>query len=127
MIVYACVDLMFASKVSATCDAAGVVGRPARSAAMLRARLDRVDDGKSNEAVSNLFVEVSREDALELITIAHEHPARPRVVAFGPHVDAARLEAARTAGADEVMARGAFAAQLPALVARGDRDGRTSG
>ncbi|MEM1446009.1 MAG: hypothetical protein AAGF84_08145 [Planctomycetota bacterium] len=116
MIVYACADLMFASKVSATCNAAGVVSRPARSAEMLRARLDCVDDGKANDTVTQFFVELTRDDALDLIALAHAHADRPRIVAFGPHVDVARLEAAGEAGADDVLARGAFAAQLPVLI-----------
>ncbi|HEX5271360.1 MAG TPA: hypothetical protein VFW33_12765 [Gemmataceae bacterium] len=37
----------------------------------------------------------------------------PRVIAYGPHVDAARLRAARQAGCDLVLPRSAFAEQLP--------------
>jgi hypothetical protein len=44
-------------------------------------------------------------------------PASVRVVAWGPHVLEAALAAAREAGADEVMPRGAFVKALPALVA----------
>ncbi|MEM8496052.1 MAG: hypothetical protein AAF916_05835 [Planctomycetota bacterium] len=116
MIVYACADLMFASKVSATCNAAGVISRPARNVEMLRARLDRIDDGKANDAVAQVFVELTRDDALDLIRLAHEHPNRPRTIAFGPHVDSARLEAASQAGADQVLTRGAFTQRLPELI-----------
>ncbi|MEM7578104.1 MAG: hypothetical protein AAF328_11605 [Planctomycetota bacterium] len=118
MIVYACADLMFASKVSATCNAAGIVSRPARSAAMLQARLDCVDDGKANGVVTQVFVELTRDDALELISFANTHATRAdvRIVAFGPHVDTDRLAAAKEHGADEVLTRGAFAAQVDALV-----------
>ena len=44
--------------------------------------------------------------------------ARPTVVAFGPHVHANRLEAARAAGCDEVMSRGALCAQIDDLLRR---------
>jgi CheY-like chemotaxis protein len=40
-------------------------------------------------------------------------PQMPRVVAFGPHVNAASLRAARQAGCDLVLPRSAFAEQLP--------------
>jgi CheY-like chemotaxis protein len=43
-------------------------------------------------------------------------PAMPRVVAYGPHVDAAGLRAARQAGCDPVLPRSAFVEQLPALL-----------
>lgn len=42
------------------------------------------------------------------------------VVAWGPHVMESALAAARTAGADRVMARGAFVKALPGLVAEID-------
>src|SRR4051794_28603582 len=41
-------------------------------------------------------------------------PRRPRVVAYGPHVDAAGLRAARDAGCDVVLPRSAFAERLAA-------------
>jgi len=37
----------------------------------------------------------------------------PRVVAYGSHVDAAGLKAARDAGCDVVLPRSAFVEQLP--------------
>ncbi len=116
MIVYACEDLMFATKIGSTCDALGVAARPARSLDMLRARLDRVDDGKANDAVAAVFVELTREDALDLIALADAHTPRPRVIAFGPHVDTGTLKSAREAGADEALARGQFAAGLAGIV-----------
>ena len=39
-------------------------------------------------------------------------PAMPRVVAFGSHVDAERLRAARAAGCDRVMPRSQFVRDL---------------
>jgi len=44
-------------------------------------------------------------------------PAPPRaVIAFGPHVHEAKLAAAAEAGCDQVLARGAFYAQLEQLL-----------
>ena len=41
-----------------------------------------------------------------------------RVVAFGPHVAVDDLHAAKAAGADAVMARGAFAGRMPEILKR---------
>jgi CheY-like chemotaxis protein len=40
------------------------------------------------------------------------------VIAFGSHVDKARLDAARAAGCDEVLPKSRFSAELPALLRR---------
>lgn len=40
-------------------------------------------------------------------------PVGVRAVGFGPHVDTARLKAARAAGCTTVLARSAFFSQLP--------------
>ncbi|HZZ71475.1 MAG TPA: histidine kinase [Pirellulales bacterium] len=42
--------------------------------------------------------------------------ARPRVIAFGPHVHEAKLQAAREAGCDAVFTRGQFFAQTGAIL-----------
>jgi hypothetical protein len=39
-------------------------------------------------------------------------------IAFGSHVDKARLDEARAAGCDEVMPRSKFSGELPALLGR---------
>lgn len=117
MIVYACEDLLFATRIGAACADLGVPARPARGAAMLRDRLNRVDDGRGCDAVSAVFVELTRSDALELIALAASHEPRPHIVAFGPHVDTARLAAAKDAGANDVMPRGRFVVELPQRIA----------
>ena len=111
MLVYACNDLLFASKIAAAARAAGLTARPARSAAVLRDRLEQIADGKPNGAVDAAWIDLEREDALELVRIALEHTPRPAVLAFGPHVDVAKLRAAADAGA-EAMPRGRFVAEL---------------
>lgn len=116
MLVYACNDLLFASRIGASVRHAGRLARPVRSEAMLTARLDRVDDGRANARVTAVWIDLERDDALELIQLARAHAASPPVVAFGPHVDVPRLRAAGDAGA-EAMARGRFVAELEARVA----------
>ena len=116
MLVYACNDLLFASKIGSAVRGAGRPARPVRSESMLSARLDRVEDGKANDAVRAVWIDLEREDALDLIRFACQHASAPAVVAFGPHVDVDRLRAAAEAGA-ESMARGRFVAELDARVA----------
>jgi len=119
MIVYCCADLIFATKVSSTCQALAVVARPARNPEMLQKRLDRVDDGKANDAVALLLIDLDLgEPALELIKAARAHCADLPIIAWGPHVAVDLLKAAGQAGATQVMARGAFTAQLPQIVER---------
>ncbi|MEM9883581.1 MAG: hypothetical protein AAF800_11755 [Planctomycetota bacterium] len=119
MLVYSCADLIFSTKVRSTAEAMNVASRPARNLDMLQARLDRVDDGKANDAVTCVVVDLELGDAaFDLIRLAAQHEARPKVIAFGPHVMVDALAGAERAGADLSMARGAFTAQLPEIVAQ---------
>ncbi len=45
----------------------------------------------------------------------------PRIVGFGPHVDSAGHERARTVGYDEVLPRSVFFRRLPDLLAEAER------
>ncbi len=123
MILYACSDLIFATRIRAACEDLGRVSRPVRNPAMLQARLDQVDDGKPHGPAAALFVDLELGDAgLQLIRQAAAHPsAPPTILAFGPHVMAKALAAARAAGAHHSLARGAFTAQLPDLIRSADR------
>lgn len=117
MIVYCCTDLIFATKIHSTADAVGVVCRPARDEAALKARLDCVDDGKAHDAVDAVIVDLTMGEAgLKLIELAKGHEAGPEVVAYAPHVEVRMLQAAEELGANQVMPRGAFASQLPQLL-----------
>lgn len=44
---------------------------------------------------------------------------RPRIVAFGPHVQEDQLAAAKQAGCDVVISRGQFFAQVDAIISQG--------
>ncbi len=119
MIVYACSDLIFSTRIRAGAEALGVPSRPARNADALQRRLERVEDGKLNDPVTALLVDLDLGDAgLDLIgqTKAHD-PAIP-VVAFGSHVATEILAGARQRGADFVMARSAFVANLNDILQR---------
>ncbi len=108
-----CRDLFFTSKVTGTASALGVrmsaVGgwnglfeRMARE----RASLIVVDIGDSEFAHPERLAELrSRASSGEVI------------VAFGPHVDAESLTAARAAGFDAVLPRSRFSAELARILA----------
>lgn len=98
-------DLMFGARVRGAAPGATLVRDPESLAAAVgpRTRLVLVD----------LQVPGAR-DALEALS---DRPARVRVVAWAPHVMEEALVAARDAGADLVLPRGAFVKALPQLVA----------
>lgn len=117
MIVYCCADLIFATKVRSTCDALNATSRPARNAQMLQKRLDRVDDGKPNDPIKLLLIDLDMgEPALELISQARRHDASLPIITWGPHVAVDLLNQAGEAGASQVMTRGSFTAKLPEII-----------
>lgn len=115
MILYCATDLLWATRIRATADALGIPSRPARTLDMLNARL-------ADSGVRALIVDLDNpEAAMPLITRlrgpgADARDRRIRIVAFGPHVATAELDAARAAGADTVLARGAFDRRLPEIL-----------
>lgn len=117
MVVYCCSDLIFATRIGSTAGALGVPARPARSAEALDKRLRQVPDGKTNDPVSVVLVDMDLADqALAFIRQCKAFDARIPVIAFGSHVAVELLQAARDAGADQVMSRGSFTVQLPELL-----------
>lgn len=114
-------DLMFGSKVAATARAHGVDYRGARSLAGLRDA-----PGKADMVVVDLEAELPDGDPLDAVSEALRGESGPKVVAFAGHLLADRLEAARRAGAHEVLSRGGFASRLEsimsALAASSQRD-----
>ena len=103
-------DLMFTSKVTGTAAALGL----------------RIQTVGTIESLQSLAV-ASRPRAvfLDLSCTEFEPSAvlnlldfqpRPRVIAFGSHVDAERLELARAAGCDDVLPRSKFSSTLPDLL-----------
>jgi DNA-binding NtrC family response regulator len=117
MLVYCCADLIFATKIGSTAQVMNLPARPARDAAALQRRLDRVDDGKLNEPVRAVFLDMELGDAaLAMLQQVKEHSPHVPVVCFGSHVAVELLQAARDAGATAVLARSAFTATLPSLI-----------
>jgi CheY-like chemotaxis protein len=108
-----CDDLIFFSRVSGAARAAGLTVRMVRSAADLVA-------AARDSAPGGVIVDVHN-PGLDLPTLLAELkeacPAMPRVIAYGSHVEAAVLKAARQAGCDRVMPRSQFVEELEGKIA----------
>ena len=103
-----CDDLIFASKVTGTARALGLTVAVARG-------LPRFADLLAEAPPAGVLLDLHH-DGLDLLallsTIRERCPAMPQVTAFGSHVDAARLKAAREAGCDLVLPRSQFVQRL---------------
>ncbi len=103
-----CDDLIFYSRVSATARAAGLSVRQARTTDDL---LKLAAANPPGGVLLDLHADGLDVPAL-LAGLRAACPAMPRTVAFGSHVDAERLRAARAAGVDRVLPRSAFVKEL---------------
>jgi CheY-like chemotaxis protein len=103
-------DLMFFSRVAGTARAGGLSVKQARTTADLLARAKQ-------EPPAGVILDLQN-DGLDLPTLLtglrDACHAMPRVIAFGSHVEAETLRAAREAGCDRVMPRSKFVAVLEA-------------
>lgn len=111
MILYCASDLLWATRIKRLADDLGLASRPVRNPDMLRLRL-------AEAPASGLIVDLEAAEAEGVLAAAQEGPRPGRIVAFGPHVARDRLQAAREAGADEVVTRGAFEANLAKILER---------
>src|SRR5262245_61463462 len=98
-----CDDLIFSSKIAATARAHHLNLRVCKSVEALLALKD------SSPAVLILELDHSDFDVEELL---RQFQPRPRVIAYGSHVNVERLKAARKAGCDLVLPRSAFVEKL---------------
>ncbi len=102
-------DLIFTSRITATARSLGLAIQSARSMEVLR----RLAEQQPPRCV---IVDLANPglDIVELNRWLEGQVApRPRVVAYGSHVDTATLRAARAAGCDVVMPRSQFVEELP--------------
>jgi CheY-like chemotaxis protein len=104
-------DLIFTSRVTGTARDLGLQVTPARTATALLALAQK-------QPLTCVIVDLSNAGLIigELTAGLRELPLRPRVVAYGSHVDTATLRAARDAGCDVVLPRSQFVAELPAAL-----------
>lgn len=103
-----CDDLIFFSRVAGTARAAGLVVKQVRTP---DAMVDAAKQASPNCVILDLQNEGLDLSAL-LIELREACPAMPRTVAFGSHVEAETLRAARQLGCDLVMPRSQFAEKL---------------
>lgn len=103
-------DLIFATKVTSTARSMGASIKLVRSA-------DALGEALSTGQDRLVLIDLNAEgvDVLSAIRACSAAPHRPRTICYASHMQAELIEAARQAGADEVMARSAFVAKLPRL------------
>ena len=102
-------DLIFTSRIAGVGRDLGLTVRAART-------IDALLALAAQEAPSCVILDLAFPglSVPQLIRrLAEACPAMPRLVAYGSHVDAAGLRAARQAGCDLVLPRSAFVEQLP--------------
>lgn len=101
-------DLFFSSKVTGTAQALGLrVG--------VEPDPSRVAERVAGCRLLLIDLDVAPLDVAALVASLPSR-AQVRIVAFGPHVNAARLQEAHEAGCEEVMPRSRFSAELPRLL-----------
>jgi DNA-binding NarL/FixJ family response regulator len=106
-------DLTVVSRVQGACAKLGATMRT-------ESDLERIIAGFSGEPADLVILDLSMPqlDVASLVSAAKAGSAASKVIAFGPHVHAERLAAAREAGCDEVVSRGQFFAQLDTILQR---------
>jgi CheY-like chemotaxis protein len=108
-----CDDLIFTSKVTSTAKALGASVQPVRTPTAL------VDLARKDAPVC-IIIDLHL-PGLDLPTLmqqlAQACPTMPRVVAYGSHVEADTLRAAREAGCEPVWPRSKFVEELPVAMA----------
>jgi len=105
-------DLFFVSKITGTAAELGIDVTVVKSVAELAPKLVATPCRCVLVDLSTAGLRVS--DMMQSLPSAN----RPVVIAFGSHVDVARLQEARDAGCDEVMPRSKLSAQLPEILTR---------
>jgi len=104
-------DLIFATKITSTAASLGVAVRICRNSSSLVSETEAVCPPT---AIVDLNADVP--DPVDAIRQLRALNRRPRIIAYVSHVQADLARAAREAGADDVMPRSAFAANLPDLL-----------
>lgn len=113
MILAAVDDLLFSSKIRATAKQAGVELTFARSPAEI------LDQARALGPSLVIFdLNSGKTDPIATIAAMKKDPALAGIPTLGfvSHVDGAVIQAARSAGADEIMARSTFAGNLAEIL-----------
>ncbi len=106
-------DLMGASRIAGAARLANVEFRMAGS-------VDATIDCCAEQKVSLVMVDLAMAglDVFSLVARLKSNQEAPAIVAFGPHVHEAMLDAAQEAGCNHVLSRGQFMSQAGAIIAR---------
>lgn len=105
-------DLMFTSKITSTASSLGLRIDTVGTIEQLELRI-------AEASLRVVFLDLNCADFdPSLVVAAFPSADRPRMIAFGSHVDEARLTQARAAGCDDVMPRSKFSATLPELLSQ---------
>lgn len=100
-------DLMFASRITATARSLGLIIKTARSSADVERLVEAEQPACVIIDLANPGLQVG-----DLLGKLHAMGPHPFIVAYGSHVDAATLKAARDAGCDLVLPRSKFVEEL---------------
>ena len=106
-------ELLFGARVRSTAEAVSVPLVLVRNAAEMVRSADQ-----AGARLVIIDLDVRTVDPVALIRELKAHPtlASVPILAYVSHVREDLIEAARSAGADSIMARGAFARQLPQIL-----------
>jgi CheY-like chemotaxis protein len=104
-------DLLDASKTIGAARAAGVAVLQLKTVAALLAQA-----ANQPPACVVLDLQAPGLDVPAVLAALGQGGTRPRVIAYGSHVDAARLKAARDAGCDEVYPRSKYFQVMPVMI-----------
>jgi CheY-like chemotaxis protein len=113
MILVAVDDFLFRSKIRTTGTQAGV------ELAFPRTPDEMLEQARTSRPSLAIFdLNSAKMDPIETIARMKKDPelSSIRTLGFVSHVDAARIQAARAAGADDILARSAFASQLAEIL-----------
>lgn len=115
MILYACSDLIFSTRIASTASSLGIPTKGLRTVDRLRELMTAESD---EDAIPHgLIIDMDLQDtALDLIREARTLNPQLTIIAFGAHVEAERLRQARTAGADPVLPRSTFTQNLSEIL-----------
>jgi CheY-like chemotaxis protein len=105
-------DLMFTSRITGTARDLGLTVQPARSVAALEGLVQKQTPRCVLLDLANAGLVVA-----DLVPRLKSQAGPPFIVAYGSHVDAPALKAAREAGCDLVLPRSKFVEELPRALA----------
>ena len=108
-------DLLLGSQINGAAGAAGCEIREVLSPNSLRKAL--AEEASVTHIVIDLTCPGVREELAELVPELKAGDSPPKVIAYGPHVQAGNLDAAMKAGCDRVLTRGQLHSELSTIFA----------